>query len=157
MPDGTRRASSGTAEWVACFLLWPPIVVSPDRPTIRQKIGSFVWGVLSLFLGWSLFIYWWWLILRRTTSATMLHLLTMLALIVALLLASSYLWIRHNKRLAARGRRGYATRFRVPIVEYDILKRPLRLPDHLVLRAAPILVITATDQLKTYTPAVPRP
>ena len=54
-----------------------------------------------------------------------------LALIASLILihVSTYFWVRHNKRVAARGKRGAMTRYLSPVFSKDCLGRTLIIED----------------------------
>lgn len=75
--------------------------------------------------GWLLIIYEWVHVSRQASpgAGRTLILLLIVSLLVLHLIAMA--WIAHNKGLAARGKRGLATRYTSPAFSEDHLGRPL--------------------------------
>jgi hypothetical protein len=131
------------------------MVNPPERQTRRQRIASAVWAVLSVLIGWTSFTYWWMLVLRRTAVAILVTSLEELGATMLVLSVVAALWIAHNRRLAARGHRGRASKYINPVFETDYLSRKLDLPARYELRHSAAVVITATDTEKTYAVQLP--
>ena len=115
-----------------------------------------MWGAISL-LGWGLFAYWWAAVVGEDPRALWQHpLVKLLGFLMALSLLTlvvTFGWISHNRRIARRGRRGMATRYRVPSYPEDALGRTVLLPQPRDVRAAHIVVVTADAETKTFTTA----
>jgi hypothetical protein len=118
--------------------------------TRRQQWGSFFWGFCALVFGWTLFIYWWRVVLTEDQPDALLRLLAAIGIFIVLLLIGTAVWIWHNRRLARRGNRGLATRYRVRSYERDALGREVSLPLQDGVHQASVLTVNATDARKTY-------
>ena len=84
------------------------------RATRRQLAGSIFWGVISIVFGWTLFVYWWAEVLTHDQPRSLFTMLLIVLVFALVVLAVTLYWIWHNRRIAARGKRGRATRYSVP-------------------------------------------
>jgi hypothetical protein len=119
--------------------------------TRRQVVGSLTWALISL-LGWGLFVYWWRTVFAAEQPRPFVQLLLFITLICLLTLLTTLTWIWHNMRIARRGRRGMAARYRPPIYERDALGRTVIIENGLLVRSAAVVTVTASEATKTFTP-----
>ena len=122
--------------------------------TRRQVTGSLMWASLSL-LGWWLFIYWWGAVYDADQPRPFYRLLFFLTAFCLITLLVTFSWIWHNVRIARRGRRGMAARYSPPIYERDALDRRVIIQDAHLVRSAPVVIVTADETTKTFTPQTP--
>jgi hypothetical protein len=122
--------------------------------TRRQVTGSLTWALLSL-AGWGLFIYWWGAVYDAGQPRPLFRLLGFLIALCLLILLSTFSWIWHNLRIARRGNRGMAARYRPPTYEHDALDRRVIIDDAQLVRSAPVITVTADATTKTFTPHTP--
>ena len=116
----------------------------------RQRIVSFLWSVIAILFGWSLFLFWWGRVLTLDQPDALFRLLYAIAIFVAILLAATGLWIWHNLRIARRGTRGLATRYQVRVYERDALGRTVSLPLKDGAHRAAMLTVNTVGDIKTY-------
>lgn len=121
-----------------------------DRRTRRQLAGSIFWGVVSLVFGWTLFAYWWAEVLAEDQPRPFLVMLLIVAIFAVLVLVGTLVWIWHNRRIAARGSRGTASRYAVPRYELDAVGREILIRHREAVRSADVVRIESTVQRKIY-------
>ena len=121
--------------------------------TRRQVIGSVTWAMISL-LGWGLFVYWWRTVMSAEQPRPFIQLLLFITLLCLLTLLTTLSWIWHNMRIARHGRRGMASRYRPPLYEEDALGRTVTIEDAHLVRSARVIVVTADETTKTFTPQI---
>ena len=121
----------------------------PSTP--RQRAGSIFWGIASIVFGWTLFVYWWSKVLQADQPRPLITLVLQIGLFSAITLLATLGWIRHNRRIARRGRRGMASRYHAPTFELDALGRSIVLPFGGQVRAADVVCVESSTELKTYT------
>jgi hypothetical protein len=102
-------------------------------------------------LAWVLFFFWW----RKAATpgwvsprAVIYSLLTIGAVVLGAI-GYSIFWIRHNKRIAKRGRRGFVSFYKSPHFEADALGHPLKLLPHSDSCDA-VVVVHQNGQQKEY-------
>ena len=113
-----------------------------------------MWALLSL-VGWGLFIYWWGAVFDADEPQPLFRLLGFLIAICIATLITTFSWIWHNMRIARRGRRGMAARYRPAIYEQDALDRRVIIEDAHLVRSARVIVVTTDNTTKTFTPQTP--
>jgi hypothetical protein len=119
--------------------------------TRRQVFGSLTWALISL-LGWGLFVYWWGNVFAVERPRPFIQLLLFITLLCLLTLFTTLSWIWHNMRIARRGKRGMAARYRPPLYERDALGRTVTIQHAHLVRTASVVTVTADDHTKTFTP-----
>ena len=120
------------------------------RSNRRQWAGSLFWGVISILFGWTLFAYWWAEVLGQDQPRSVFTLLFVVVVFAVVVLAATFFWIWHNRRIAARGNRGRASRYTVAEYEKDALGRRIDLPAQDVMREASAIRIESTPTEKIY-------
>ena len=98
----------------------------------KKERSSRIGILLPAILGWILFLYWWQRVASESTASAATVAVVVLVVIAVAIFYATLLWIRHNLKLAQRGKRGYSTRYVLPRFEHDWLERPL-----VFLRPAP--------------------
>jgi hypothetical protein len=121
-----------------------------NRRTPRQLAGSIFWGVVSLLFGWTLFAYWWAEVLAENQARPLSTMLLVVAVFAVFVLVGTFVWIWHNRRIAARGSRGTASRFTVPRYDLDAVGREILILHREGVRSADVVRIESTEQRKTY-------
>ncbi len=91
----------------------------------RVALGRRAVILIIAFLGWVLFFYWWRKVALESTAAAATVAVVVLLIIGVTVFYSTVLWIRHNLKLAKRGKRGFSTRWVRPYFDRDHLDRPL--------------------------------
>jgi hypothetical protein len=81
--------------------------------------------IVSAIGGWALFIIEWVRVSHQTAHSDEIILVVVLILSLLLIHIGTYSWIGHNKRIAARGKRGSSTRYASPQFSRDYLGRAL--------------------------------
>jgi hypothetical protein len=89
-------------------------------PLVRRAVILFV-----AILGWVLFFYWWRKVALESTATAASVAVVVLLVVGIVVFYSTVLWIRHNLKLAKRGKRGFSTRWVRPYFDRDHLNRPL--------------------------------
>jgi hypothetical protein len=121
------------------------------RRTPRQLAGSIFWGIVSLVFGWTLFAYWWAEVLAQDQPRPLSTMLLIVAVFAVLVLVGTFVWIWHNRRIAARGSRGTSSRYPAPHrYELDAVGREILIPHREAVRSADVVRIESTVQRKTY-------
>lgn len=95
-----------------------------SRPHRPAPLGAAVNGLVAL-LAWAVFFYWWAVVATDVARVRVEYALWVLTLMAVGVFFVTLLWIRHNLRIASRGKRGFSTRYLVPVFENDYLNRPL--------------------------------
>lgn len=121
----------------------------PNVPKLRNSYRLLRY--LLAGCGWLLVFYEWIHVTRQTPRRDELTLILVLIPSLLLIHAGVTAWIAHSKRLAARGKRGLATRYTSPAYSQDHLGRRLIL-DERSLRSKEI-EISIDGEVKTYAPA----
>jgi hypothetical protein len=106
--------------------------------------------LIAAFLGWVLFFFWWRKVALESTAASATLAVVVLTIIGVAIFYTTLLWIRHNIRLAKRGKRGFSTRYLQPNFERDWLNRPLVFSDLAHRREGAWFVIHADENEKRY-------
>jgi hypothetical protein len=107
--------------------------------------------LLSTFFGWFLFVYWWDEVTQGAASVEMLaYSGAALATAAIALAAMTTLWIRHNVKVARRGKRGRVTAYLPPQIDRDRLGRRLLLPPRRELLEAQVLRLEVDENGKAY-------
>lgn len=114
-------------------------------PTIRRAVILF-----AAILGWVLFFYWWRKVALESTAAAASVAVVVLLIVGIAVFYSTVLWIRHNLKLAKRGKRGTSTRWVRPHFDRDHLNRPLVFSDRLPRHEATWFVVHSDVQQKRY-------
>lgn len=126
---------------------------APGRASRRERAGSLFWSLVSVFFGWTLFVYWWYEVMSQDQPAALLDLLVAIAFFALLLVLSTFLWIGHNQEIARMGTRGSSSPYRVPVFRHDALDRPLVLPaDVRSLRDEAVIHVDLRGDSKVYSP-----
>jgi hypothetical protein len=81
--------------------------------------------IVSAIGGWALFVIEWIRVSHQTAHSDEIILVVVLILSLLLIHIGTYSWIGHNKRIAARGKRGSTTRYASPQFSRDYLGRAL--------------------------------
>lgn len=97
-------------------------------------------------LGWLVYLYAWRRVLPKTPGIEIAQFAAVLLISLALIHSGAYLWIEHNKRLAARGNRGLQTRYTSPRFSHDTLGRTLLLDQSAVLSGEIILRVQGNEK-----------
>lgn len=127
--------------------------MSTARSRKRDRyLGSAFWAIVSLLLGWTLYVYWWWVVLHDDQPDPLARMLVAIAVLAALLLLATMGWIGHNQRLARRGGRGKASRLRTAVFDRDALDRPIEFADLRRIRAASIVIVHSDAASKRFAP-----
>lgn len=119
----------------------------------RGKAGSIVWAVVAVLFGWTAFAFWWLEVLNHQRPRPFLSLVLVVALFCAIVLLTTFGWIRHNRKLADRGQRGRSSRFAARAYEQDAVGRQISLLQYDVITSAPVVTVSATPDTKTYSTA----
>ena len=106
------------------------------------------------FMGWALFFYWWFLIFRDTSREAQWASVISLMPVVIAVPAGALLWVRHNKRIAARGRRGLISWYMSPAFQQDYFARSLEFAEGLSIHGAQDIVLTVQEDRKIYSAAM---
>lgn len=101
--------------------------------------------------GWLLFLFEWIRIGRGTSGREERILLIVLISSLLMIHTGMYFWVRHSKRLAARGKRGAATRYTSPVFSRDHLGRTLVMDDK--ARMSREIVVSIDGDSKIYSAA----
>jgi hypothetical protein len=88
---------------------------------------------ISAGCGWLLYFYEWIHVSYNTPGREQISFVFILVPSLFLIHAGIRIWIGHNKRLAAQGRRGLSTRYTSPVFSTDHLGRRLCLGDNSLL------------------------
>lgn len=120
----------------------------PDAPKIRiyRRLRYLVAGC-----GWLLVLYEWFHVSQETPYRDELTLVLVLIPSLVLIHAGVTAWIAHSKRLAARGKRGRATRYTSPVYTQDHLGRRLIMDEK--APSCKEINISIDGDVKTYSPA----
>lgn len=100
--------------------------------------------------GWALFLVEWVRVSSQTAQSEALILIIVLALSLLLIHLGTHTWIGHNRRIAAKGKRGSMTRYASPDFSRDSLGR-LMVIDSAVYQSQEIL-ISIDGETKVYGP-----
>ena len=100
--------------------------------------------------GWILFVVEWFRVTRYTARADEIILVVVLIVSLLLIHLSAYSWIGHNKRIAARGRRGSITAYASPEYSHDSLGRVLVIDDK--VHESREIIISIEGDTKVYRP-----
>ena len=92
-------------------------------------------------LMWCLFGYYWFVVARRQITTASLVSLGVLGCVIFLVLAITFWWVAHNKKLARRNRRTTPPRTTPETFAADYLGRPLVRPEIAQLKKARIIDI----------------
>jgi hypothetical protein len=106
--------------------------------------------VISILFGWTLFFYWWWVVLRREQTHDVVHVLSVVFVCSIAFVLLAYSWVWHNVRLGHYESRIAEAVTRPPGYEHDALGRSVSLPMKSAVQSAPIVVVDATEALKTF-------
>jgi len=106
--------------------------------------------LLPAALGWLFFFYWWKRVAIESTASAAVLAVMVLAIVAVSIFSSTLLWIRHNIKLAKRGKRGFSTRYLRPLFERDWLDRPLIFHDGALAREGTWFVVDADEKEKRY-------
>jgi hypothetical protein len=120
------------------------------RVTRRQLAGSIFWGIVSIVFGWTLFAYWWAEVLAQDQPRPLYTMLLVLFVFAVVVLAGTFIWIWHNRRIASRGNRGRATRYTKPHYARDAVGREIEIPAQDIMRGAEVIRIRSTPSRKLY-------
>ena len=118
---------------------------------VSKERKSLVLKMLRSFCaacGWLLFAIEWIRIWHQTTHFDEMLLLSVLISLFILIHICTYFWIRHNKHIAARGKRGAVTRYMSPIFVKDCLGRTLVIDEEVT--DAQEITVCADDTGKFY-------
>jgi hypothetical protein len=102
--------------------------------------------------GWLLFGYEWVHVSYQTPRKEQLVFVAILVSSLLLIHASIHFWVAHNKRLAAKGKRGLMTRYTSPVFSQDHLGRQLFLNEGSLLSRE--IVVSIDGNCKFYAAAV---
>jgi hypothetical protein len=112
--------------------------------------GRWILHMLIALGGWGLYVERWSVVLGRTSLQFMWLATLEIALGIAIILELTIHWIGHNQRIAARGKRGYSSRYLAPRFETDVLDRRIELPAEPFGRMAPLIQLNVQDRIKSY-------
>jgi hypothetical protein len=118
----------------------------PDRSTSAR--AALV--LIPTALAWMLFFYWWRRVALENTLGTATLALAILTIVALSILLSTLVWIRHNIKLASRGKRGFSTRYLRPLFECDGLDRPVVFSNAAFALEGTWFVIHADEKEKRY-------
>jgi hypothetical protein len=121
--------------------------------TISTRRDPAAWRIIRLFpaaLGWLLFVYWWTRVAAQSTTAAATVAVAVLVVIAVSIFYCTLIWIRHNLKLAKRGKRGFSTRYLRPLFERDWLDRELVFRSASSARNDTWLVVHANVDQKRY-------
>ncbi len=94
-------------------------------PNNYESLLRRVFYIISVIGGWVLFVVEWIRVTHHTARLDEIILVVVLIVSLLFIHISAYSWIGHNKRIAARGRRGLMTRYASPEYSRDSLGRVL--------------------------------
>ena len=114
-------------------------------PLVRRAVILFV-----AILGWVLFFYWWRKVALESTATAATVAVVVLVIIGGVVFYSTLLWIRHNLKLAKRGKRGFSTRWVRPYFERDHLDRALVFSDQSPRQEGTWFVVHSDVKQKRY-------
>jgi Na+/melibiose symporter-like transporter len=106
--------------------------------------------LLASILAWVLFFYWWRRVALDSTASAATFAVVVLLVIAVVIFYSTILWIRHNIKLAKRGKRGLSTRYLHPEFERDWLDRPLVFGNMIPPRDVTWFVVHTDESQKRY-------
>jgi hypothetical protein len=107
--------------------------------------------LLSIFIGWFLFVYWWDEVTQGEATVEILaYTGAALATAVITLAAMTTLWVKHNVKVARQGKRGRVTAYLPPRIDRDRLGRRLWLPPRRELLEAQVLRLEVDENSKAY-------
>lgn len=124
------------------------------RPRIgERKFDLYPWlRRLSAACGWLLFGYEWVHVSYQTPRKEQLVFVAILVTSLLLIHGGIHFWIAHNKRLAAKGKRGLMTRYTFPAFSQDHLGRQLFVHEESLLSRE--IVVSIDGNCKFYAAAV---
>jgi hypothetical protein len=106
--------------------------------------------IICAMAGWALFLVEWVRVSFQTPHSDEIVLVVVLALSLLLIHLGTYSWIAHNKRIAAKGKRGLLTPYASPDFSHDSLGRMLII-DRAIDQSREILISVEGDT-KVYCP-----
>lgn len=107
--------------------------------------------LIPAVLAWFLFFYWWRRVALQSTPAEAQFAIFVLIIVAVCIFFGMLGWVRHNLKLALRGKRGFATRYLRPAFTRDWLDRTLVFRATLPLRGR-WFIIPADRGEKLYAP-----
>ena len=116
-----------------------------------MRIPKICARLLSIFIGWFLFVYWWDEVTQGEATVEILaYTGAALAVAVIALAAMTTLWVRHNVKVARQGKRGRVTAYLPPRIDRDRLGRRLWLPPRREVLEARVLRLEVDENSKAY-------
>ena len=116
-----------------------------------MRIPKICARLLSIFIGWFLFVYWWDEVTQGEATVEILaYTGAALATAVITLAAMTTLWVRHNVKVARQGKRGRVTAYLPPRIDRDRLGRRLWLPPRREVLEARVLRLEVDENSKAY-------
>jgi len=127
---------------------------SLTRPAVEaSKAGLYSFlRRLTAGIGWLLFGYEWVHVSAQTPGKEQIVFVIILVTSLLLIHVGIHSWIAHNNRLAAKGRRGLATRYTSPVFSQDHLGRQLLLDASSLLSRE--IVVSINGDCKVYAAAL---
>lgn len=119
---------------------------TPERSTSAR--AALV--MIPTAFAWMLFFYWWRRVALENTLLTATLALAILTIVALSVLLFALVWIRHNIKLASRGKRGFSTRYLRPLFECDELDRSLVFSNATPALEGTWFVIHADEKEKRY-------
>ncbi|HTV15667.1 MAG TPA: hypothetical protein VME68_13190 [Acidobacteriaceae bacterium] len=107
---------------------------------------------MAAAFGWLLYFYEWVHVSCQTPRHEPIAFVILLISATLLMHAGIAAWISHNKRLAAKGKRGLMTRYTVPVFSQDSLGRQLVV--HEQTRQSQEVIVRVDGDTKFYLPAL---
>lgn len=104
---------------------YSPREVRPEMARARRVRSSKLPHYLVAACGWLLLVFEWEHVSHRASRGEEEALILVLIVSLVLIHLAAIIWIAHNKRLAARGKRGLVTRYSPPVFSQDHLGRSL--------------------------------
>jgi len=126
----------------------PRVEQSPAAKPESLATRVAVWATIAL--GWGVFIAWWVIVLRRESARSFGVAIGLLASMLVTSVVATWLWTRHNIRIAKNGKRGRSSLYIPMRWEHDTLGRPLALPPADSVRTASEVRIELQGGAKAY-------
>lgn len=116
----------------------------------RVPLGRRAVILFIALLGWVFFFYWWRKVALQSTAGAATVAVVVLLIAGIVVTYFTLLWIRHNLKLARRGKRGFSTLWVRPQFDRDHFDRPLVFSDSTSRQEGTWFVVHSDVKQKRY-------